>query len=140
MATIAVIIDDGFEDSEYTQPAEALKKEGHRLVHIGLKAGNTIKGKKENTPVTIDKSVGGEKAADYDALLIPGGYSPDHLRVDPKAVQFAEDFMKLNKPVFSICHGPQILITANALTLRYLLRRTRLKDGQSPGIPLSFRI
>ena len=51
----------------------------------------------------------------FDALLIPGGYSPDKLRVDKDAVDFVRSFMQAAKPVFSICHGPQILITAKVL-------------------------
>ncbi|MBD3264628.1 MAG: DJ-1/PfpI/YhbO family deglycase/protease [Candidatus Omnitrophica bacterium] len=115
MAKVAVIIDDMFEDSEYTQPAEAFNKGGHQLVHIGLKEGAEVKGKKEGTSVKIEKSVSEANPRDYDALLIPGGYSPDHLRVDKDAVNFAKKFMEDNKPVFSICHGAQLLITAKAL-------------------------
>jgi len=112
---IAVIIADMFEDSEYTEPAKAFKEAGHQLVHVGLKAGQTVKGKKADTPVNIDKSVGDVSADDFDALLIPGGYSPDQLRADAGAVQFTGDFLKSGKPVLAICHGPQLLITADVL-------------------------
>jgi len=115
MARIAVIIADYFEDSEYLEPAAALKKAGHRLVHVGLEAGATVKGKKKDTPVKIDLGLAGAAAGDFDALLIPGGFSPDKLRADERAVAFAKDFMKAGKPVFSICHGPQLLITAKAI-------------------------
>jgi protease I len=115
MATIAVIITDMFEDSEYTQPVKAFQKEGHSAVHVGLKAGETVKGKKQATPVTIDRAVSDVTVAEFDALLIPGGYSPDKLRIDEDAVAFARDFMRSGKPVFSICHAPQLLITAQVL-------------------------
>jgi protease I len=115
MSKIAVIITDMFEDSEYTEPAKGFREAGHELVHVGLKSGEVVKGKKENTPVRIDKSVEEVSIDDFDALLIPGGYSPDKLRVDEKAVQFAGDFLKSGKPVFVICHGPQLLITADVL-------------------------
>ncbi len=52
---------------------------------------------------------------DFDALLIPGGYSPDKLRADEDAVRFVKDFVESGKPVFSICHAPQLLITAQVL-------------------------
>jgi protease I len=74
-----------------------------------------VKGKKEGTPVRIDKSVKDVSADDFDALLIPGGYSPDKLRVDEKAVRFVRQFVESGKPVFVICHGPQLLITAQVL-------------------------
>lgn len=115
MSRIAVIITDLFEDVEYTGPAKAFKDAGHKLTHVGLKAGETVKGKKEATPVKIDKSVNEVTENDFDALLIPGGYSPDKLRVDEKAVEFARKFMESGKPVFAICHAPQLLITAQAI-------------------------
>jgi protease I len=115
MSKVAVIITNMFEDSEYTDPAKAFIDEGHQLVHVGLKAGQMVKGKKAGTQVKIDRSVGDVSVDDFDALLIPGGYSPDQLRADEEAVRFAGDFLKSGKPVFAICHGPQLLITADVL-------------------------
>ncbi|MCJ7602591.1 MAG: type 1 glutamine amidotransferase [Desulfobulbaceae bacterium] len=115
MARVAVIIADLFEDSEYTEPADAFRKAGHEVIHVGLLEGQTVHGKKKNTAVSIDLAVRDVRAADFDALLIPGGYSPDKLRADSHAVEFVRQFMEKNKPVFSICHGPQLLITARSL-------------------------
>ncbi|MBD3245630.1 MAG: DJ-1/PfpI/YhbO family deglycase/protease [Candidatus Omnitrophica bacterium] len=112
---IAVIIDDMFEDSEYQKPADAFRDAGHELVHLGVKAGAEVKGKKEGTTVKIDQAVTEAQPDRFDALLIPGGYSPDRLRVSPDAVAFARKFMDDGKPVFSICHGAQLLVTAKAL-------------------------
>jgi protease I len=115
MATIAIMITDMFEDSEYSKPAEAFKQAGHSLVHIGLKKGQTVKGVKQGTPVLVDHTVKDIAVADFDALFIPGGYSPDRLRVDADAVRFAREFVESGKPVFAICHAPQLLITAQVL-------------------------
>jgi len=115
MSKIAVVIGPMFEDSEYTQPAEAFKQAGHELVHVGLKSGETVKGKKEGTPVKVDKSAHEVKVDDFDALLIPGGYSPDKLRVDDRMVQFVKEFVESGKPVCAICHAPQLLINAQVL-------------------------
>jgi protease I len=115
MSKIAVIITDMFEDVEYTGPADGFRKAGHELVHVGLEKGRTVKGKNKATPVEIDQGIGEVSVKDFDALLIPGGYSPDKLRVDPKAVEFAGAFVKSGKPVYCICHGPQLLITADVL-------------------------
>lgn len=115
MAKIAVIIADLFEDSEYTEPAKAFTDAGHEIVHIGLQAGSVVKGKKQGTEVRIDTTPTESPAESFDALLIPGGYSPDKLRVNKDAVDFVRSFMEAGKPVFSICHGPQILITAKTL-------------------------
>lgn len=115
MSKIAVMIDNLFEDSEYTEPAKEFLNAGHKLVHVGLKSGETVKGKKKDTPVMIEKSVEDVSVDNFDALLIPGGYSPDRLRADDRAVQFAKNFFESGKPVFAICHGPQLLITADVL-------------------------
>ena len=115
MSKIAVLITDMFEDDEYTKPAAAFIKAGHELVHVGLQAGKTVRGKKAGTPVTIDKAVKDVSVNEFDALFIPGGYSPDKLRVDDDAVQFVKAFAESGKLIFSICHGPQLLITAQVL-------------------------
>jgi len=115
MATVAVIIDDWFEDSEYTEPVKAFKEAGHEVVHVGLKAGSTVQGKKHGTKVTIEKAVSDVSPGDFDALLIPGGYSPDRLRAHDEAVSFTAEFVRSGKPVFVICHGAQLLITAQVL-------------------------
>ncbi len=115
MAKVAVFIDDMFEDSEYSSPAKAFKEAGHELVHIGLKEGKEVRGKKQQSSVIIDRAVRDVSVADFDALLIPGGYSPDRLRAHGEAVSFVKDFMESWKPIFAICHAPQLLITARVL-------------------------
>jgi protease I len=115
MSRIAVIIDEWFEDSEYTEPAKAFKAAGHHLTTVGLEKEKRVRGKKKNTPVVIDLAVEKAGVDDFDALLIPGGYSPDKLRAHEAPVNFVRDFVNSGKPVFSICHGPQILITADVL-------------------------
>jgi protease I len=115
MSTIAVIITDMFEDIEYTKPAESFRKAGHTLVHVGLKRGSTVYGKKNKTAVLIERSVSEVSSNDFDALFIPGGYSPDKLRADEDAVRFVRDFFNSGKPVFAICHAAQLLITADVL-------------------------
>lgn len=115
MSKVAVVITDRFEDSEYAQPAAAFKKAGHDLTHVGLKGGVTVKGEKHGTPVKVDKAAREVKVGDFDALLIPGGYSPDLLRVDEQVVRFVKEFVESGKPVCMICHAPQLLITAQVL-------------------------
>jgi len=134
MSKVAVTITDMFEDSEYTQPAEALKKAGHELVHIGLKSGATVKGKKQGTPVKIDQTAKAVKVTDFDALLIPGGYSPDKLRVDEQVVRFVKEFVESGKPVCAICHAPQLLITAQVLRGRRITGwKSLIQDIKNAG-------
>ena len=115
VALIGVVIDDMFEDVEYTEPAKIFKDAGHSLTHIGLKKDHTVKGKRNGTPVKIDQSISNVDINSLDAILIPGGCSPDHLRGYPTAVKFIKDYFITEKPVFAICHAPQILITAELL-------------------------
>jgi protease I len=134
MKKIAVIIADLFEDSEYTEPARAFQEAGHKLRHIGLKAGQTVKGKKKETPVKIEATFDEVSVEDFDALLIPGGYSPDKLRADESAVDFVRKFVQSGKPVFSICHAPQILITADVLKGRKITGWTSvIQDIKNAG-------
>lgn len=115
MAKVATVITNMFEDSEYTSPKEALEAEGHIIVTIEKEAGKEVTGKNGEATVTIDKGIDEVNPADFDALFIPGGFSPDQLRADERFVSFAKSFMDEKKPVFAICHGPQLLITAKAL-------------------------
>ena len=117
---IAVLITDEFEDSEFTSPAEEFKKAGHEVITIEKQAGNTVKGKKGDAQVTIDKGIDDVKPDEFDALLLPGGHSPDHLRGDNRFVDFTREFVESGKPVFAICHGPQLLISADVIRGRKL--------------------
>ena len=112
---IAVLITDEFEDSEFTSPADEFRKAGHEVITIEKQAGKTVKGKKGEASVTIDKSIDEVTPAEFDALLLPGGHSPDYLRGDNRFVTFTRDFVNSGKPVFAICHGPQLLISADVI-------------------------
>ncbi len=87
---------------------------------IGAKAGQTIAGKAGKEKLTAEKGIAEAKPDDYVALLIPGGYSPDHLRIDPRFVQFVKAFDAAQRPIAAVCHGPQLLITAGLVKGRTL--------------------
>jgi protease I len=134
MSHIAVLIGERFEDSEYTEPVKAFRAAGHEVVHLGLKAGSTVTGKREGTEVRIERAVAAADPSDYDALLIPGGYSPDHLRAYDGPVRFVRAFMESGKPVFAICHGPQLLITAQVIKGRRVTGwRSIVQDLKNAG-------
>ncbi|MBM7117458.1 type 1 glutamine amidotransferase domain-containing protein [Archangium primigenium] len=113
MARIAFIVDKDFEDSEFRVPYEEVKKAGHEAVIVGLEAGKPLKGKKGQETVSADTRVQDVRAADFDALVIPGGYSPDHLRMDIHMVGFVRDFFKADKPIAAICHAPWMFVEAD---------------------------
>jgi protease I len=112
MARIAFLMADDFEDSEYRVPFDGLSKAGHRVVVLGAKAGQSVKGKEGKETVKIDDAVSNHRVDEFDALVIPGGYSPDKLRLDEAAVRFVRDFDQTGKPLAAVCHGPQLLISA----------------------------
>lgn len=115
MARIAVVLGDDFEDSEFRKPYDGLKASGHQLDIVGVRAGATVHGKRGKEQVRIEKAVGDADPRSYDALLIPGGYSPDHLRMDRGMVGFVGEMVRANKLIAAVCHGPQLLIEANAV-------------------------
>ncbi|NYF25902.1 type 1 glutamine amidotransferase domain-containing protein [Sporosarcina sp. JAI121] len=135
MAKIATLITDLFEDSEYTEPAKAFKEAGHEVVAIEKETGKTVKGKQGNAKVTTDHGIDDVKPEEFDALFIPGGFSPDQLRADERFVQFTKAFMDDKKPVFAICHGPQLLISAKALEGRDATGYQSIKiDMENAGV------
>ncbi|MCO4130306.1 DJ-1/PfpI family protein, partial [Enterobacter kobei] len=79
MSKIATLITNMFEDSEYTEPAKSFKEAGHEVVTIEFEAGKTVTGKQKEAEVKIDKSIDDVTPDEFDALFIPGGFSPDQL-------------------------------------------------------------
>ena len=112
---IAVLVTDGFEDSEYTEPVQALKAAGYPIVHIDIEPDKTVLGKKHQTPVRIDAAVRNVQPQDFAALLIPGGHAPDALRGDEGVQAFVRAFDATGRPLFTICHGPHVLVSAGVV-------------------------
>jgi protease I len=110
---VACVLAADFEDSEFEDPHRALLEAGHDVTVIGLERGATLEGKKGKVKVVAERSFDEVKPDDFDALLIPGGSSPDKLRAHEAPVKFVKAFMTAGKPVLSICHGPQLLLTAD---------------------------
>jgi len=120
---VAIVVTDGFEQVEMTSPRKALDGAGVKTTLIAPHAGQvkawdkTDWGKKFDVDLTLEKA----KAADFDALLLPGGVmSPDKLRMDARAVAFVKAFFDDGKPVAAICHGPWTLIDAGVVKGRKL--------------------
>jgi protease I len=121
--TIAVLMTDGFEEVEYTEPLQALQQEGAKVRVISPKDGKVKAWNKDHWSETylVDESVTSAKASDYDALLLPGGVmNPDQLRRNTDAVTFVKDFMASGKPIAAICHGPQIFTETGGIAQRKL--------------------
>jgi len=130
MARIAIPLAADFEDSEFTIPYDEARKAGHEVVVFGAKAGEKVAGKRGKAKVKIQESASDLNPMDFDALVIPGGYSPDHLRLDDSVVDFVREFADSNKLIAAVCHGPHLLIEAEAVQGRQL---TSWPSVRKPG-------
>ena len=120
---VAILLTDGFEESEMVKPRAALQKAGAETDLIAPKKGKLKSWDTDDFGGEYDVDVALDDANpnDYDALLLPGGVmNPDKLRTVPMAVKFAWDFFHQGKPVAAICHGPQLLIEAGVVRGRTL--------------------
>ncbi len=134
---VAILATDGFEQSELFEPKKALEEAGAQTEIVSLKSGE-IKGWDETDwgeTIAVDKIIGEAQAADYDALVLPGGVmNPDKLRVDDDAINFVKSFFDAGKPVGAICHAPWILINAGVVAGRKLTSyHTIRKDLENAG-------
>jgi protease I len=118
-ARVAILIEDLFEDAEVMAPRDALAAEGAQVILVGPIAGRVHAGKRGGE-ITADVAAGATAARDFDAVVVPGGYAPDRMRMRHAMVDLVRDAMAAGKPVAAICHGPQVLINANVLGGRTL--------------------
>ncbi len=106
---VAILVAEGFEQVELTEPRDALRSAGAQTEIVSLKHG-TVQGLNHidlGDKLPVDRLVGDVKAADYDALLLPGGaVNPDQLRLDKSAMAFVRAFYDAGKPIAAICHAP----------------------------------
>lgn len=130
---IAILATDMVEEIELTNPVEAYKEAGHTVEIISNERNKTITGKNGND-IQADRGIDEVHANDYDALLVPGGFSPDLLRINPKNSEFAKAFFQNDKPIFTICHGPQFLVDTDQLKGRQLTSFVSVrKDLENAG-------
>lgn len=134
---IAILVTDGFEQVELTEPKQALENAGAQT-HIVSPKSDQVQGWNHLDKADyfrVDVPLDRANPADYDALLLPGGVvNPDQLRMDEKVVQFIKSFFQAGKPVAAICHGPWTLIEAGAVRGRQMTSWPSLKtDLQNAG-------
>lgn len=111
---VAFLVGEGFHDGETFIPMAYLINQGARITVIGVEPA-TVTAYNSEITARVHRSVSDVDAGRYDALVIPGGRSPDWLRQHEEVVAFARDFFETGKPVAAICHGPQVLITAGVM-------------------------
>ena len=121
--SVLFIATDGVEQVELTQPWEALEQAGAKVTLAAPQAGaiQGVNGMEKGDTFTAGVALADVSAADFDALVIPGGVaSPDKLRLERKAVELVREFIESDKPVAAICHGPWLLVEADAVRGRTL--------------------
>jgi protease I len=120
---VAILATDGVEQVELTEPRKALDAAG-AVTHVIAPKGGAIQAMNHDDmgdQIAVDRVLSEAHASEYDALLLPGGVAnPDRLRMDKNAVQFVREFMLSEKPVAAICHGPWLLVEADAVAGRRL--------------------
>lgn len=133
---VAILVTDGFEQVEMTDPRRALDAAGAETTLIAP-SGDTVRGWDRTDwgeEFQVDLALQDARPEEYDALLLPGGVmNPDKLRMNDHAVRFARSFFEARKPVAAICHGPWLLVEADVVRGRrvtsYPSLRTDLRNA-----------
>ena len=127
---VAVLAENGFEQSELTEPKKALEEAG-ATVEIVSPQRSMIKGWQHTNwgdEFRVDRMLDDARGEQYDALLLPGGVmNPDKLRINPRAIEFIKHFVDSGKPIAAICHGPWPLIDAGGVKGRKMTSWPSLK-------------
>jgi protease I len=124
---VAVLVDNMYQELEVWYPLLRLKEAGAEVITVGATAGQTYTSKL-GYPVKADKSYDEARAADFDGVVIPGGYAPDHIRRHPKALDFVRAIDRAGGLVASICHGPWVLCSTGTLKGRKTTCFFAIKD------------
>jgi protease I len=124
---ILIPVEEMFNTFEFWYPYYRLKEAGCEVVVMGSGSSETYTGK-PGTEVTVDVSVDRVSAADFDAIVIPGGYAPDIMRRYPKMVKLVRDFHESGKVVAAICHAGWMLASAEILEGRTVTSFFAIKD------------
>ncbi len=127
---VAILVEDGFEDSELVEPLRAMKDANARVVIVGSGSKESYQGKRGSATVKVDTTADKVNAKDFDAVIVPGGYAPDKMRLYQSMVDFVKQASASGKVVGAICHGPQLLISAD------ILRGRRVTSWPSVAVDL----
>ncbi|OUL19299.1 type 1 glutamine amidotransferase domain-containing protein [Nostoc sp. 106C] len=128
---VAVLATDGFEETELTEPVQALQEAGARVEIISTKSGQiqAFRHHDKGTTVNVDRGIDEAQASEYDAVLLPGGaLNADTLRMGPKVQLFLQQMQQAGKPFAAICHAPWELISANLVRGRTLTSYYTIQD------------
>ncbi len=124
---IALFVDNLYEDLEVWYPLLRFQEEGAQVVIVAAEA-STVYTSKHGYPVKSQQAYHDTYSGEFDGVIIPGGYTPDHIRRYAKATQFVHDMNRAGKLVAAICHGSWVLCSAGILTGRRATCFFAIKD------------
>ncbi len=127
---IAMLVEKDFEDVELVEPMRALRDSGARVIIVGSRSKESYKGKKGTAEVTAEASADKVKVEDFDAVVVPGGYAPDKMRMHQLMIDLVRKAHEQGKVIAAVCHGPQLLISAD------IVRGRRVTSWPSIAIDL----
>jgi len=110
---VAIFAEQDFEDSELTEPLKAMKEAGAQVFVVGSGSQTSYKGKRGKATIKVDIDADKVRAEDFDAIIIPGGYAPDKMRLHQPMIDLVKKAHDLGRVIAAICHGPQLLISAD---------------------------
>ena len=127
---IAILAEQDFEDSELIEPLKAMKDAGAKVSIVGSGSQKTYRGKKGKVTIHVNVTADKISADDFDAVIVPGGYAPDKMRLHQPMIDLVKKAHDDGKPIAAICHGPQLLISAD------IIRGRRVTSWPSVAIDL----
>ncbi len=127
---IAILAEEDFEDSELVEPLRAMKDVGARVTIVGSGSHETYRGKRGKAKIKADTTADKVNVKDFDAIIIPGGYAPDKMRLHQPMIDLVKAAFDQGKLVAAVCHGPQMLISAG------IVRGRRVTSWPSVAIDL----
>lgn len=129
---VAILAEDLYEDPELWYPYYRMQEAGAEVVVVGPQAGATYQSK-HGYPVQPDVAAADVRGTDFDAVIVPGGFSPDRMRRSPDMVRLVREAYEAGKVVAAICHGPWMLISAGAVRGRRATCFYSIKDDLVNG-------
>lgn len=112
---VAILVEEGFEDSELTEPLKAMKDAGAKVSVVGSGSQEIYHGKKGEAEIKADVAADKVSAEDFDAIIVTGGHASDRMRLYQSMIDLVRKAHDSGKVVAAICHGPQLLISADIL-------------------------
>jgi protease I len=117
---VAILVEQDFEDAELTQPLKAMKEAGAQIFVVGSGSQSSYHGKRGKATVKADIDADKVRAEDFDAIIVPGGYAPDKMRLHQPMIDLVKKAYDLGKVIAAVCHGPQLLISAGIVNGKHV--------------------